>query len=181
MSRTLFCICVFFAATVFAANDVEKRIEEIAALEKAHKFAEAIERSSVLTNGHPDNVPALYQFWNLIGTDRKWFRQEAVVSRAMTITPKDAKSAYMLGIIIIGSGAGRPVDERERRDSKAIELFKRATKLDPKDLSAWFNLASASAGRDVRDLKTSRDAYGKYIALGGGSEPLFEKRIQWKP
>ena len=181
MKGAFFCICVFVAATVLAEDDVEKRIKEIAALEKAGKSAEATERSSVLTNEHPDNVPALYQFWGLIGNDRKWFRQEAVENRAMAMTPKDAKSSCLLGIIVTMSAAGRPADERERRQSKAIMLFKRATELDPKDSDAWFNLASACAERDAPDLKTAREAYGKYIALRGEREPLFEKQIQWKP
>ena len=181
MMRAFFCFCFLFAGTAVADENVEKRIQQISELEKAGKRAEAVERSIALTNEHPNDVPALYQLWNLLRDDRKWDRQEAALKRAMAITPNDAKSCFLLGIIIGGAVGGEVDADRERRENMAIALFVRVTELEPKNTDAWFNLASIRAAQKTPDLPAAREAYRRAVELGAGRDTEIEKQIQWKP
>ena len=99
----------------------------------------------------------------------------------MAITPDDAKSCNLLGIMI-GEPVGGLVDaERERRENIAIALFVRATALDPKNADVWFNLASTRAAQKTPDLQAAKEAYKRAVELGVQRDAAMEKEIQWKP
>src|SRR5882757_7628427 len=181
MMRILLCIYCLFSATVLADEAVEKRILQIAELEKSGKHAEALERSIALTNEHPKDLPALHQLWDLQLSRGKNTDAQATFKRAMAITPNDSKSCNALALMWATGDIGTANRFSELQLKNAIALLVRATELDPKNSDAWFNLAVTHTLRMPPDLQAGAKAYRQAVKLGAERDEAMEKLFQGKP
>ncbi len=121
---------------------------------RAGRETDAIECFRQALKDNPDNVDAMrFLAAVYLKQDRKLGDADALLQRAIQIAPDFAMAWFDLGQVL---------SKRAKR-TEAIEAFRQATVLEPRNGNAWERLASANASAGYPEQ--AADAYRKAIAL----------------
>lgn len=117
--------------------------------------------------GNTRNLDSLVKMGNMAMDKRMTAVAVAAYEKALTIDPNDPNVLTDLGAVY---------NDQMGQSQKALDLFKKAAKLDPKHIQSRFNMAIAY--RSLKNDQMARQSLNEVISLAPGSEQATDaKRI----